>query len=862
VQDITDQQRTEAKIQLREAALEAAANAIVITDAEGNIQWANPAFTRLSGYGLDELQGENPRLLKSGKEDLAFYQALWAAIASGEVWRGEVVNKRKNGTLYHEEKTITPVRDTYGALTHFVAVGIDISERKWTEEALESLVESMVGVTGMAYLQQVARSLCEWFQVDGACIGEMFDGERIRAVSMVVDGQARNGYEYLLCGTPCANVLSQGPLLCEQQAAALFPDDFQLVKLGIQGYAGVPLEDVGGHARGILWIISRAPMRLPSHWQGVLQIVAAKAAAEIARLHAEEALRSKSAYLDGILMSSFNMAVVATDVDYRVRYYNPAAERIMGMRADEVLGVTIMDIHERERVDPERFARGMQMVDREGQYRYTVERTIGGEPHFVEARMSRIWRSDGTASGYVLTAEDVTQRRKDAELLEHQANFDSLTDLPNRRLLIERLNQAIAQRRRHQRLGAVLFLDLDHFKDINDSLGHLLGDKLLQDLAERLGRGRRQEDLVARLGGDEFVVLLQDVGGSEEPASRSAQLGAQKILDLVSTPFLVEGHRIHITTSIGIALFPTHGADAHAVIKSADTAMYRAKAKGRNTYRFFSVDMQERAERRFRRQASLREATEKEQLCLHYQAQVDSRGDAVGVEALLRWNHPERGLIGPDELIRTAEETGQIVPIGEWVLRLALDELRRWKQRVPDLALRSVSVNLSPIQFRQRDFAERAEGIILGSGLSPDHLVLELTESVLLDDFDKTVDQILRLKGLGVRFSLDDFGTGYSSLSYLRHLPVDVIKIDKSFIDEICDDAHDAKLVATILSLAETLGKAVVAEGVETRAQRDLLLGWGCHFFQGYYFHRPEASEHFLARLVKRGLPLSDALSS
>ncbi len=292
-------------------------------------------------------------------------------------------------------------------------------------------------------------------------------------------------------------------------------------------------------------------------------------------------------------MSSFNMAVVATDVDYRVRIYSPAAERIMGLRGDEVMGLTIRDIHEREHVDPERFTRGMEIADREGQHRYTVEKTIGGQPHFVESRMSKIYHSDGTAIGHVLTAEDVTRRRRDAELLERQANFDSLTELPNRRLLMERLNQAIAHCRRHQRLGAVLFLDLDHFKDFNDSLAHLLGDKLLQDLAERLGRQSRQEDVVARLGGDEFVVLLPDIGGSETEANLSTQLSVQKILDLVSTPCHVEGHRIHFTTSVGIAPFPTHGADAHSIIKSADTAMYQAKAKGRNTSRFFSVEMQE-----------------------------------------------------------------------------------------------------------------------------------------------------------------------------------------------------------------------------------------------------------------------------
>ncbi|RPH99065.1 MAG: EAL domain-containing protein, partial [Zetaproteobacteria bacterium] len=678
------------------------------------------------------------------------------------------------------------------------------------------------------------------------------------AVAMVVDGQTRDGYEYVLYGTPCANVLVQGPVLYEQQPTGLFPDDLELAKLDIQGYAGVPLEDLGGQARGILWIISHAPMRLPGNWEGVLQIIAAKAAAEIARLHAEEELRSKSAYLDAILTSSLNMAVVATDVHSRVRYYNPAAERILGIRADEALGMTLMDIHKREQVDGKRVAHGMQIIEREGQHRYTVERMIGGEPHFIESRMSRILGNDGAIIGHVLTAEDVTQRRRDAERLERQANYDSLTDLPNRRLLMERLTQAMAHCRRHRRLGAVLFLDLDHFKDFNDSLGHPIGDQLLQDVAERLAQHTRQEDVVARLGGDEFVVLMPDIGGSEAEANLRAQNSAQKILDLVSAPCEVEGHRLHTTTSVGIALFPTHGADAHAIIKSADTAMYQAKAKGRNTYRFFSVDMQEMAEHRFRRQRSLREAIEKSQLCLHYQAQVDFRGCAVGAEALLRWHHPERALTGPDELVTTAEQTGQIVLIGEWVLGRALGDLQRWKEHAPDLAPRTVAVNVSPVQFRQRDFVERVETIIRESGMSPSSLVLELTESVLLEDFDQTVEKILRLKDLGVHCSLDDFGTGYSSLSYLRHLPVDVIKIDKSFVRNISTDPTDAKMVEAILALVANLGKTVIAEGVETQSQRDLLFEWGCHIFQGYYFHRPEGSEDFLARLGGEGFLLSD----
>lgn len=310
-----------------------------------------------------------------------------------------------------------------------------------------------------------------------------------------------------------------------------------------------------------------------------------------------------------------------------------------------------------------------------------------------------------------------------------------------------------------------------------------------------------------------------------------------------------EGHRIHITTSVGIARFPDHGKDAHAVIKNADTAMYQAKANGRNSYRYFSVGMQQLAEDRFRRQKSLREAIEKRQLILHYQAQSDGEGKVVGAEALMRWRHSERGLLGPLELIPAAEETGQIAPIAEWALQLALKQLGDWLDSVPDLPFRSISVNVSPVQFRQRDFVERLERILAASGLPPYYLNLELTESLLLDGIEQTTDKIQRLNKLGVRFSLDDSGTGYSSLSYLRNLPIDVVKIDRSFVRNIVHDPNDAKMVETILSLTSHLVKTAVAEGVETQAQMDLLRRWGCERFQGFHIHRPESGDALLERL-------------
>ncbi|MET0093235.1 MAG: EAL domain-containing protein [Sedimenticola sp.] len=480
----------------------------------------------------------------------------------------------------------------------------------------------------------------------------------------------------------------------------------------------------------------------------------------------------------------------------------------------------------------------------------TGKRQSPYELELIGAKGRKIWVQvneapvvqDGKTICMVGALTDITERKRHADFIEHQASFDTLTDLPNRRLLLDRLNQTLARCRRHGEKTALLFLDLDQFKHINDSLGHTIGDTLLKAVAERLKESLREEDTSARLGGDEFVVLFNELGEDTEKVAKFAQISAEKIRSLLSKPYNIMGHELHVTPSIGIALFPMEEESAEDILRHADTAMYRAKEAGRNVVRFFLPSMQQAAEELLRLKNDLQRALERQELQLHYQPQVDSSGGTLGVEALLRWEHPQRGAVPTDEFISVAEDTGQILTIGEWVLTTALQQYQIWVSDQDILPPARLAVNISPRQFLHPGFVTQVGRLLAESGTDPNCLTLEITEGVLLGTLEAAKDKMQALKKLGVRFSIDDFGTGYSSLAYLRRLPVDEIKIDRTFIRDISTDPEDAGLVETIIALAEKLDLEVVAEGVETDEQFRLLHEQGCSYFQGYYFHRPQTA--------------------
>jgi diguanylate cyclase (GGDEF)-like protein/PAS domain S-box-containing protein len=556
---------TNARLKLLAAALEAAANSITVTDAKGNIVWTNPAFSALYGYSAEEVMGKNCSLLRSDVQDARFYKEMWDVISSGRTWRGEIVNRRKDGALIPEEMTITPVESQPGTITHFIAIKQDISERKLAQQ--------------------------------------------------------------------------------------------------------------------------------------------------------------------------------------RVNYL---------------------------------------------------------------------------------------------------AYYDALTGLPNRMLLREHLNTAVAAARRRGRGVALLFLDLDRFKIINDSLGHSFGDLLLRQVASRLKNEIRQEDTVARVGGDEFLILLNNVENFAE-----VEVIATRIVKSVMGEFVIQGRTVSVTCSLGISVFPEHGEDAEALIKNADMAMYSAKEQGSNTFCFFTDEMNMALMERLNLENGLRSAIDKGELFLVYQPQINiANGSVIGMEALIRWQSREWGLVMPDRFIRVAENSGLIVPIGEWVLRTACRQMKQWQDN--GLLLAPIAVNVSAVQFRQEGFRELIKQVLDETGLDPQYLELELTESLLLSNEDVMFEVLNGLKSMGLKLAIDDFGTGYSSLSYLRQFPVTKLKIDRSFIREVELNLDDAAITAAIISMAKVLDLKVIAEGIENEAQLLFLMKHECDEGQGYFFSRPlnvQAVESFLRKV-------------
>lgn len=419
--------------------------------------------------------------------------------------------------------------------------------------------------------------------------------------------------------------------------------------------------------------------------------------------------------------------------------------------------------------------------------------------------------------------------------IQHQAHYDALTNLPNRRLMIGRLKQEIARSIRHQHIGGVLFLDLDHFKTINDSLGHTVGDELLKQVASRINQRVRDEDTAARLGGDEFIILLSEVGDTPVEAMDNVMKVADQILHLLDAPFQISGHELHVTVSIGIALFPLTETSADQLLQQSDVAMYEAKQAGRNTVRIFLPEMQKTVDNRRATEKGLRRALAEDELELFYQPQVDVDHNIIGLEALLRWNHPAKGIIAPNEFIEIAEITGLITQIGDWVSNTACRDL----SRIPAGRHLKMCINVSPRQFAEAVFVDKLKEIIATAGIDPDNIQLEITEGMLIRDIEATIEKMQKLKSAGVSFSIDDFGTGYSSLAYLKRLPVDILKIDKSFVLDIDKDESDAVIVETVIAMAKHMQIDIVAEGVENEQILNYLKDRGCTRFQGYFFARP-----------------------
>ena len=690
--DVTAHRSAEKQLLLQLSALDAAANGIVITDRHGAIVWANQAVTGMTGYSKEEVLGKNPRLFKSGQQPESCYANLWTTISSGQIWRGEIVNRRKDGTTYTEEMTITPVTPKVGSVTdtYFIAVKQDITERKKIEQALHR---------------------------------------------------------------------------AEEKYRAIFED-------------------------AVVGIFQTTP-------------------------------------------------------DGRPLSINRALAEMHGYDSPEQLLVEVSNVASQLFVNPRRFDELREVLNKNGVVHgaelevYRRDRTR----KWVLVNLRAVRGTDGAVVLNEGTVEDITDRKVAEERVQYLAYYDALTGLPNRALLQDRLAVARANARRQKGKVALLFLDLDRFKNINDSLGHSFGDLLLRAVAERLSRSAREQDTVARLGGDEFVIVLTNIKDIQDAA-----VAAERLMDRMTAEFLVESHSLGVSCSLGISIFPEHGTDPETLIKNADAAMYSAKDDGRNNFRFFTADMNAQVMERLALENGLRHALAKQEFFLEYQPQMDIvTGRIVGLEALLRWQHPELGLVPPDKFIRIAENNGLIMPIGEWVLRTACSQARKWQDKgLPPL---TIAVNVSAVQFRQEGFCQLIRGVLDETGLAPHCLELEVTESLLLADSQVTVSVVQELEALGLTFAIDDFGTGYSSFSYLRQFRVSKLKIDRVFIRDVAVKPDDAAITTAIIGMAKSLNIKVIAEGVEDEAQMTFLRAHQCDEIQGFYFSKPLAADKVADKL-------------
>jgi len=541
--------------------------------------------------------------------------------------------------------------------------------------------------------------------------------------------------------------------------------------------------------------------------------------------------------LDAIIQSS-PLAIYTRDLDSNVLTWNPAAELMFGWRAAEIIGKPVLTIPAEKAGEAENLRLGVlsgeTIVQKE-----LVRQRRDGSPINISLTASPLRDQSGQLYGYLTIVADITERKRAEHKIEFLAYHDALTGLPNRLLVQDRFLQARAHADRDKSKVALLFLDLDNFKTINDSLGHSVGDALLQQIASRLSECVRDTDTISRQGGDEFLIVLPDL-----PDSDACAPVLVKVMERLQDPFDADGHELSTSASIGIALYPDDGKDFDTLLKKADMAMYRAKDSGRNAYHFFDEQMNVEAVENLSMRNGLRRAVDRGEFVLHYQPQIDLvSGAVVGAEALLRWNNPEFGMIPPGRFIPVAEESGLIVPIGEWVMREACRQGALWKRAgLPDLV---VAVNLSAVQFKRGDVEQTVINALEESGFDPRYLELEITESILIQNMENVLATVKRLKLLGVKLSIDDFGTGYSSLSYLKRFDVDKLKIDQSFVRDLATDPDDTAIVRAIIQMAESLGLQTIAEGVEDLRMLEILRDFQCDEAQGYYFARPMPAEDF-----------------
>ena len=728
----------------------------------------------------------------------------------------------------------------------------DITERKRIELFFRGLSEDVAGLSGEKYFEAMVAFLCRSFGCSYAIIGKLLSDStgEVRTLAVHANGKHLDNFNYLLENTPCENVIQNRACVYPQDVQQLFPNDQMLVEMGVESYAGVPLHDTAGQCVGVVVLLDDKPLKGIENVGSLLQITSTHVSAELQRQILVNQLQMTASVFENT-----REGILIANAERRVVKVNRGFTEITGFTESEVIGLKPDELFCTSHHDDRFIEQLWWQVNQAGSWQGEVwNRSQQGVVFPCLQSIEQVTDEEGVVQQYISVFTDITEQKRSEERIQYLAHYDVLTGLPNRILFNDRLKHAIERATRQESMLGVLFIDLDRFKYVNDTLGHDQGDNLLKLVATRLNACVRQADTVARLGGDEFTILLEDIERPDMLASI-----ADKIQHSLNQPIDLSGHQAVVGCSIGLSVFPEDGCSSDLLLKHADTAMYSAKESGRNTYAFYSPELSQSSHEHFRLEQELRKAIEQQQLILHYQPLIDTDSDkVVTVEALVRWQRPDGELVSPGKFIPLAEETGLIVQMGEWILNSACAQARRWNKQGLDV---KVAVNISGIQIMRRDFVDQVERMLTASGLSPALLELEVTESYVMNTSDGgVIEALTKLRELGVSISIDDFGTGYSSLSYLKQLPVDVLKIDRSFISDIPQDQDDEKIASAIIAMAKNLGLKVVAEGVETDQQMQFLQARGCDLAQGYYIARPmppEEAEAFLARKRSQAYAIS-----
>jgi diguanylate cyclase (GGDEF)-like protein/PAS domain S-box-containing protein len=820
---------------------------VLVVNQERRIVRANTQMERMFGYRFDELAGRPIEiLLPENKRDNhdKLCAGYLAAPTQRQIGKGMAMEaRRRDGSLFPVEINLTPL-ETMGQSQVIVSLR-DITEHKAAEDLMQRDREQQATLRKLlettladdALEQTLAQCLEQLLVVSWLALlprGGIFlmgeDGKHLRlAVAHNLSPEiqtlcARVPLGHCHCGKAADNCTMQFADCVDASHETRYPG------MTDHGHYCLPLLSNAGPL-GVLVLYLPPGFARDALREQFLASVADILAGYISRKQHEDRLRRAAAVLE-----STHEGVLITDLDSRIVVINPAFTQITGYSETEILGKT-PSLLRSEHHDTAFYRQLWTSVEQNGFWQGEIwNRRKSGEVYPEWLTISAVRDERGDVTNYVGVFSDISQIKNAEERLTHLAHYDALTDLPNRVLMQTLLKHALDRARREDHVLAVLFMDLDRFKNINDSLGHTAGDELLQIASSRLRERIRNSDTVARLGGDEFVLLLEELHDTDDAANI-----AQNVINLFNQSIrLSTGQDVYVGASIGISVFPNDGNTADELIRNADTAMYQAKAGGRNTYRFYTESLTLHAEQRLRLEGRLRRALEKGEMLLHYQPLV-ANGRCKGMEALVRWQDPDEGLVPPMQFIPLAEETLIILPLGEWVLRTACARMKDWLDA--GIALETIAVNLSPVQFQQADFVQMTHTILLETGLPASHLELEITEGAIMGQGQEAEEKLAALQDLGVRISIDDFGTGYSSLAYLKRFPINKLKIDQSFVRDIPDNSASMEIAATIIAMARNLKLEVLAEGVETQQQLAYLKSLGCDTFQGYLFSRPMPAE-------------------